>query len=157
MSQYQPPDCQLNLILALAEMAKIRTWFAINLTAPAGLVAASFGECRRCRQTHLATQQMIRRGVQTLRHTRPPGSVLYLAERPFLIETNSSPTQDGDGLCTLARSAGELSKQDNQRIPARQGTPNAETVVVVTVVRLVVVTVGGANVRRINQVNLSPS
>ena len=92
---------------------------------------------------------MIRRGVRALRPTRPAGSVLHLAERPFVGETNSSPTRDGDGLCTLARSGGELSKQHNQRIPARQGTPNTETIVVVTVIGLVGVAVGGANVRRI--------
>lgn len=89
-----------------------------------------------------SSEKMIRRGVRTLRPTRPAGPVLHLAERPFPIQANGNPTQDGDGLCTLARSAGELSKQDTQRIPARQGTPNTETIVVVPVVRLVVVAVG---------------
>lgn len=90
-----------------------------------------------------AESEVIRQGVRTLRLTRPAGPVLHLAERQSVSKTNSSPTQDGDGLCTLARSAGVT-----QRIPARQGTRNTETIEVVPVIRLVVVAVCRTSVRR---------
>ncbi len=91
---------------------------------------------------------MTRQGVRVLRPTRPAGPIVDLAE---LIQ--ASPTRDDDLNFALAHFAGSL--DDSLRIPAWQASclpqsaGRTETNVVVPVRRLIVVTVGGTDVRRL--------
>jgi len=62
----------------------------------------------------------------------PPGWFLIWPDRVCCFRGKIDPTQDSDGLDTLALSAGVT-----LRIPAWQGTRSTEAVVVVTVIRLV--------------------
>ena len=81
-----------------------------------------------------------RQGVRALRPTRPAGPGLHLAE-----PHTDGPTRDDH----LDFAPWHAPQESCLRILARQGTRRTETVVVVTVRRHIVVTVGRTHVRRL--------
>ena len=81
-----------------------------------------------------------RQGLRALRPTRPAGPELHLAEPSI-----DGPTRDDH----LDFAPWHAPQEKHLRIPARQGTRHTKTVVVVTVRRHIVVTVGRTQVRRL--------
>ena len=90
--------------------------------------------------------KMTQQGLRALRPTRPAGSVDDLAELD-----KANPTRD-DGLDFVLgtlRGGNALEFWQSKHKGLQQGTRRAETVIVVTVRRHVVVTVGRTHVRRL--------